>query len=111
MYIHTKTLFTSKVKHDHIIFRISRLIRISTLNMSCSRHSYKTRDHTSFFSPLNYILNTDPDIQNLRLFHLYKDLAYITLLQLVSVGYRICCLARHKYPSIEYHVIFDPFHK
>lgn len=66
MYIHTKTLFTSKVKHDHIIFRISRLIRISTLNMSCSRHSYKTRDHTSFFSPLNYILNTDPDIQNLK---------------------------------------------
>lgn len=74
MYIHTKTLFTSKVKHDHIIFRISRLIRISTLNMSCSRHSYKTRDHTSFFSPLNYILNTDPDIQNL------KKIIFITIL-------------------------------
>lgn len=59
MYIHTETLFTTTVKHDHIVFRIS------TLNMSCSRRSYKTRDHTSFFSPLNYILNTDPDIQNL----------------------------------------------
>lgn len=51
---------------ENLTINPSFLIRISNVNTSYSRRSYKTRDHTSLFLQLNHILNTDPDIQSLK---------------------------------------------